>query len=89
MNWKNLIGPSLIFLCINSAYSQSSEISLFGGKNYRQYIGCINCSKFSGDSICNKFGDYGSKFSSNSIWNKFGDYGSKFSSSSPWNKFSS
>ena len=54
-----------------------------------EFIGCLDCGKYSSDSICNKYGSYGSKYSSDSIFNKYGSYGSKYSSSSPWNKYSS
>jgi hypothetical protein len=60
---------------------------LFGGKDHKTFLGCLNCSPKSEGSVCNKFG-VGSKFDTNSIWNKFGDFGSKFSEYSPWNKFS-
>jgi len=62
---------------------------LYGGVNRNVYLGCLNCSEFGSEAICNRFGTYGSEFSSLSIWNQFGTYGSTFSSSSPWNQFSS
>ncbi len=61
---------------------------LFGGPGNAIYLGCLTCNQFQADSVCNRFGTYGSEFSSSSIWNQFGTYGSPFSSSSPWNQFS-
>jgi hypothetical protein len=71
------------------ASAQSPALMLFGGSDHRTFLGCLNCSKFSSDSVCNEFGQKGSEFSSNSIWNEFGHFGSSFSSESPWNAFAS
>lgn len=65
------------------------ELLLFGGNDHKTFLGCLNCSSFSSDSVCNEFGRAGSQFNSESIWNQFGHYGSQFSSESPWNRFSS
>ena len=62
---------------------------LWGGTGYTTYLGCLTCSSFDINSICNQFGTYGSAYSTSSIWNQFGTYGSSFSSYSPWNSFSS
>lgn len=53
------------------------------------YLGCLDCSYISLDSICNSIGQYGSSISLNSIWNPIGQYGSSISSKSPWNSISS
>ena len=53
------------------------------------YLGCLDCSSISSDSVCNSIGQYGSSISSNSIWNSIGQYGSSISSKSPWNSLSS
>jgi hypothetical protein len=52
---------------------------LFGGENHKTFLGCLNCSKYSADSISNRYGTYGSPYSSESIFNKYSDYGSKYS----------
>ena len=59
---------------------------LFSGDTY---LGCLNCSSLSSDSVCNSLGTYGNSLSSQSIWNSLGTYGNLFSSNSPWNMFSS
>jgi PKD domain len=64
------------------------SLYLYSGEPSPVYLGCLNCNQFQADSVCNKFGTYGSQFQSNSIWNQFGTYGSQFSSYSPWNQFS-
>jgi hypothetical protein len=60
---------------------------LYGGKDHKAFLGCLNCVKTSEVSVCNALGKYGSSFNSESIWNGFGDYGSSFSDYSPWNSF--
>lgn len=77
-----------LFAVNQEAHAQSKALLLFGGVDHKKFLGCLNCSKMSSSSVCNKFGDYGSKFNSESIWNQFGDFGSKFNSYSPWNQFS-
>jgi hypothetical protein len=62
---------------------------LFGRQDHKTFLGCLNCNKFSDESVCNKFADTGSRFSDTSIWNRFNDFGSHFSDFSPWNKFAS
>jgi hypothetical protein len=68
--------------------AQTPALLLYGGADHQTFLGCVNCSQFGADSICNQFGRFGSEFQSDSIWNMFGTYGSKFNSSSPWNQFS-
>jgi hypothetical protein len=61
---------------------------LFGAPDHINYLGCLDCSPEHVESICNRFGNYGSPFSAMSIWHQFGTYGSQFSPYSPWNQFS-
>lgn len=68
--------------------AQAPALLLFGDPDHRTFLGCINCSQFDGDSICNQFGQFGSQFNSSSIWDQFGQFGSQFSSDSPWNAYS-
>ena len=81
-----------IILIVSTLFFSTSvfgqQLYLYSSDN-NQYLGCLNCSEFSSESICNEFGTYGSEFNSESIWNDFGTYGSEFSSYSPWNEFSS
>lgn len=51
------------------------------------YLGKITSNKYDSDSICNKYGDYGSAYSDKSMFNKYGDYGSSYSNKSPNNSF--
>ncbi|HJB65838.1 MAG TPA: hypothetical protein H9768_06095 [Candidatus Mailhella merdavium] len=84
----------IICLCIlltlifsSSAYSQ--ELLIFGGSGHDKFLGCFNCNPYEGDSICNKYGEYGSIYSSSSIFNQYGKYGSSYSTESVWNEYSS
>lgn len=67
----------------------TQKLMLFGGRDHKTYLGCLNCSKFDRDSIFNEFGPHGSAFETDSIFNRFGDFGSSFSDYSPCNRFAS
>lgn len=67
---------------------QQKALLLFGGKDHKTFLGCLNCAETSQLSICNQFGTYGSAFQTDSIWDGFGEFGSEFSEYSPWNDFS-
>lgn len=77
---------------IRNLYSQT-EVGPFS--QYRNYLvspdgtflGELSRNKYSGESIFNIYGNYGSKYSSLSIFNAYGNYGSKYSSKSPFNPY--
>ena len=77
----------ILLLLFIPLFSYSQELLLFSDDN--KFLGCLNCSEYSSESICNKYGTYGSKYNSESIWNQYGTYGSKYNSESPWNEYSS
>ena len=77
---------SLIAVCLTITVNAQSLL-IFGGKDHDVYLGCLNCNKYSDQSIWNAYGDFGSKYSSKSIWNKYGTYGGEYSSYSPFNKY--
>jgi hypothetical protein len=56
-----------------------TKLMLFGGKNNKQYLGCLSCSEYDTDAITNEYGQYGSRYATNSIWNVYGTYGSQYS----------
>jgi hypothetical protein len=87
----NCVGVLLITcLCLvpRATPQAPKALLLFGGKDHKDFLGCLNCVDTSAPSVCNDIGKYGSTFESNSIWNSFGTYGSSFSEYSPWNSFS-
>lgn len=69
------------------------KIMVFGSKSvgfpdsHDVYLGCLNCSEFSRDSIFNKMGPYGNELASNNLWNTFSPYRNPFSSVSVCNQF--
>lgn len=66
----------------------NAKMMIYGGRNHDQYLGCITCSEFSSDSICNGFGRYGNEFGTQGMFNEFSGFGNEFSAKSPWNEFS-
>ena len=64
----------------------SADLLLFSGD---VFLGCMSCSNYDTNSICNSYGPYGSSYSGTSIWNQYGPYGSQYSAQSPWNMYSS
>lgn len=69
--------------CITSG--NGSKLLLYGGKEGKTYLGCLNCDKFDGDSVWNNYGKYGSKYNGECIWNDYGRYGGKYGEFSPFN----
>lgn len=82
-----MVTASLLVTSTSAAQAQNVPLLLFGGKNDREFAGCLNCGKYDDESVCNKYGDYGSKYNDKSIWNKYGTFGSKYNLASPWNAY--
>lgn len=85
---STVVAFTLAGLC-SAAYGQQKALLLFGDREHKTFLGCLNCGQFDANSVCNKFGPFGSQFSATSIWNSFGRFGSSFSGESPWNQFTS
>lgn len=81
MKSKSLI---VFFALIFSATSVRADILLFTESN--DFRGCFDCSRYDSDSICNRYGDYGSRYSSNSIWSRYGA-GSRYDTDSPFARY--
>ncbi|MEO6965240.1 MAG: hypothetical protein ABI076_05000 [Acidobacteriaceae bacterium] len=62
-------------LCAAQAQAPKALL-LFGAKDYKTSLGCLNCVDTSDISVCNEFGKYGSEYQSDSIWNAYGTFGS-------------
>lgn len=69
--------------------TQAEKLMLFGGIDHKTYLGCLNCSEYTSDSVFNQFGQHGSRYSSESIWNHFNDYGSAYSTYGACNAYAS
>ena len=70
-----------------SANAPEVALLLFDGKTGKVFAGCLNCNRYDGASICNRYGDYGSVYSDKSIWNRYGEFGSRYEDNSPWNSY--
>ena len=81
---KKLLSILLLF----SANIYAAEFGIFGGYNHEVYLGCLRCSEFEQDSICNPYGTFGNEYSSEGMFNKFAGFGNEYSSKSPWNEYS-
>src|SRR5690606_12091608 len=79
---KRLLVSALLVMS-SSAYA---DLLLFGGKGHDVFLGCVDCSSYDSDSICNEYGQYGSEYR-DTIWNADRDYGSEYRDTSPWNEY--
>ncbi|MFM0699512.1 hypothetical protein [Paraburkholderia sediminicola] len=80
----------LVILTTASGAAQAQvKLMLFGGASHDVYLGCLNCSEVTPDSVHNDIGQYGSDISPQSIFNDIGRYGSDVSSESPCNDIAS
>lgn len=84
---KYLFYSIILILLPNTAIS--AELHLYGGIGHDVYLGCINCSEYDSDSICNGYGKYGNEYSSSGVFNEYAGFGNEYSSKSPWNEYSS
>lgn len=79
----------LIFVAVlgvTSTTAQSRELLLFGGAGNKTFLGCLTCSAYDSDAVCNDYGAHGSAYQAASIWNAYGTFGSQYSTWSPWNE---
>ncbi|MCQ9637980.1 hypothetical protein MP478_01160 [Chryseobacterium sp. WG14] len=86
MDFKSFFSCLSILMCCTF---HAQTLSLYGGSDQDQYLGCLNCDTFNKDSVWNTYGDYGNVYSSKSIWNSYGNYGSSYSTCSPWSSYAS
>lgn len=70
---------ALAVTCAHSFPQPPPKLLLFGGRDHRTYLGCLNCSQYAADSIFNSYGTNGSPYSSESIWNPYSEFGSAYS----------
>lgn len=66
----------------------AQELLVFGGEAHKEFLGCLTCSEFAGNSIWNEMSTYGWK-NGFGTWNPFGSYKNPFSSYSACNEFAS
>ena len=79
---------AVLTLGVPPANGQTAKaLLLFGGRDHKTFLGCLNCVATNSNSVCNKYGAFGSKYESDSLWNRYGEFGSKYEDHSPWNKY--
>jgi hypothetical protein len=62
---------------------------IFGGKDHKVFLGCLTCAETDMNSVHNEHGPYGKYGVGDTIFNKFSDYGSMFSDYSACNPLAS
>ena len=67
----------LLIILLFFGFSFSQDLYLRGDGYKGEFLGCLTCNKYDSESICNKYGTYGSKYSSESPWNKYSTNGPK------------
>ena len=80
---------SVLFFLFLSFSLHAKEFQIYGGNGRDVFLGCIGCSKYSSDSVCNGYGTYGNEYSSQGMFNEYAGFGNEYSSKSPWNEYSS
>jgi len=65
------------------------ELLIFGDSNHKKFLGVLTKDQYNTDSICNRYGTYGSEYNSDSIWDRYSSYGDRYSDTSPWNPYAS
>lgn len=68
------------------AQALAVDLLVYGGRGHREFLGCLNCSDYSSDSVWNEYSRYGF-LNDFGVWNPFGDYASPFSSYSMCNEY--
>jgi hypothetical protein len=67
----------------------STKVMIFGGRDHKTYLGCLNCSEYASDSVFNAIGPHGSRIGKESIWNSIQPFGSELSPYSACNPLAS
>ena len=78
----------LMIMASNTALAEN-KILIYGGADHDVYLGCLNCSALSSESVHNGLSPYGNPLNSESIFNTMGEYGSPLSSYSACNELAS
>lgn len=76
-----MVIPLTAFLLITSSHHEaqtSKALLLFGGRDHKTFLGCLNCVNTSEASVCNDVGKYGSDVAADSIWNEVALMGPMF-----------
>lgn len=85
---RTWIALSMIALLALPASAAAKDILIFGGDGHKEFLGCLSCSKMSGDSVFNEFSKHGWS-NGFGTWSEFGKFGSEFGNFSACNEFAS
>lgn len=80
-----LLAPTIASIAVDA---RAQEVLIFGGDGHKEFLGCLTCNEYSGDSVWNDFSQHGWR-NSFGTWNPFGQYKNPFSSYSACNEFAS
>lgn len=69
MNFKHLAAIVLTALTLSTQVN-ATDLLLYGGQNHDEFLGCLVCNEYSGESVCNAYGQYGNEYGSN-MWNEY------------------
>ncbi|ABA24700.1 hypothetical protein Ava_D0035 [Trichormus variabilis ATCC 29413] len=61
----------------------NAQAVIMGGDG--SYLGLVSSDSYAEESICNKYGTYGSPYQENSIFNQYGTYGGTYSELGAYN----
>ncbi|MBW4674712.1 MAG: hypothetical protein KME52_11980 [Desmonostoc geniculatum HA4340-LM1] len=81
---KKLSAFCLIFATVFTPVVTNAQTVIMGGDG--SYLGLVTSDQYDQESICNRYGDYGSPYQANSIFNKYGTYGGEYSQLGAYNK---
>ena len=77
-------GGAILKNLISGGYE---SLLVYGGNQYADFLGCLNCAPHMNISLWNSKGPYGSPLSPRSIWSDFFEFGNAKSNLSPWNPY--
>jgi hypothetical protein len=61
----------------------NAQTVIMGGDG--SYLGLVSSDQYDKESICNRYGEYGSPYNQNSIFNHYGTYGGEYSKLGAYN----
>jgi hypothetical protein len=82
---KKLIAILCLTVATSLIATAQGLTKIYGGRHYKQFLGCFDCDSHTPNSIWSPLSDYGSSHNPKSIWNERGLYGSVKSNYSPYN----
>lgn len=88
--WRNMLAGMAVGAAAGASGMNTAaepKLMIFGGTDHKNYLGCLNCSEHSADSVLNEYGTHGNAYGADSIWNHYSTYGSAYSSQGACNAY--